>query len=149
MTSRLFLIGMLLIGGCSSTDTAIQSSPTPGPSDYNVFIVFGPPDDGSFTAQMDNRTYDSGGASIARLSAGTHQMTGSFRGSSLSISFATVDTAGGVRTGTVASLAGPLPQVSSCGVTYSNTATPTVQRDFQLQFAVNDNGQRVCSSPPP
>jgi len=147
MTSKLILVGTLVIGGCTSMDTTTQSSPTP--SEYNVFIVFGPPDDGSFTAQMDNRTYSSGGASIAKLSTGTHQMTGSFKGSTLSIGFATVDTAGGVRTGTVASQAGPSPQVSSCGVIYSNAATPTVQRDFQLQFAVNDNGQKVCSSPPP
>jgi hypothetical protein len=129
---------LIFLVGCGSGSALVTEANS---ASYNVYLVFTPvaPGPTGFTAELDGKTYDSPGASTASLSTGTHKMTGSFRGSGFVVSFATIDTGGGVKSGSARSVSGPAPKVNACGIAYS-TDNPTAQHDFQLEFTVDATG---------
>jgi hypothetical protein len=125
---------LIFVAGCASSGDSL-SAPT---ASYNVYLVFTPvaPGPTGFTVQLDGKTYDSAGATTVTLSSGTHEMDGSFRGSGFVVGFSTIDTGGGVKSGSVRSLGGPSPKLSACSINYA-TDTPNDQHSFQVQFTVD------------
>jgi hypothetical protein len=121
-------------------------------SGIDVMVIFSPvagPDGGAeFTAQMENETYTRPGAVTAALGPGDHQIAGSFRGAGFVVGFATI-AAGGVKSGSVKSVAGPSPQISPCAINYVNKDSPTARVNFQLQFDVTESQTGACGPPAP
>jgi hypothetical protein len=141
---------LLLLCAVAACTTSGESVAAPGTA-YNVYIAFTPVAPGAtgFSAQLDGRTYDSAGATTVNLTSGTHQMTGTYRGSGFGVGFATTDAAGGVKSGSVRTLAGPSPRTSACSITYASADTPDDQHGFQFEFTVDAKSAGLCASPVP
>jgi len=140
-------LALLFIAGCSMSQPATGSS-----ASYNVNIIFTPvaPGPTGFSAQLDGKTYSSAGVSTVNVTTGTHQITGTFTGSGFVVGFATIEAAGGVKSGTVLSVSGPSPTVSGCAVTYASADTPAAQHAFQVGFTVDSQSSgALCAGPVP
>jgi hypothetical protein len=146
MLIRTLSIALLFVVGCSNAGPSAAISPSP----VDAVIVFTPVGDGSaFTAQLNNKTYTLAGAVAVTLDPATYQITGSFHGAGFGVGFQTIGSTGGAQSGSPRSLTGPSPVVAPCGVTYSNSDTPSVDRAFQLQFQVTNDTRAACSGAPP
>jgi hypothetical protein len=146
MCRKTFLVGLMLVASCASSPL------TPTNSSIDILVVFspvaGPDGGGGFTAKIENDTYTTPGAIKATLSPGIHQIAGSFQGAGFVVGFATI-AAGGVKSGSVNSVAGPSPKISSCAINYVNQDSPAARVDFQMQFQVTDSQTAVCGPPAP
>ncbi|MBI3491558.1 MAG: hypothetical protein HY047_07250 [Acidobacteria bacterium] len=98
---------------------------------------------GTYTASLNGQTYTASGGFTVNLPIGTQQISGSFTGTGFGVGFTTIG-GGGVQSGSLRSISGPSPQVSSCQILYFNLDTPNVQRTFQLQFQVTSNVGSAC-----
>ena len=147
LPGRALAVALFLVAGCGSAQ--VPSAPLVSPID--IAIVFTPVGDGSsFSAQLNDQTYTKGGKSIATLTPGTHQITGSFHGSGFGVGFETLGAAGGgIRSGSPRSLAGPSLRTTVCAITYTNSDTPDVERNFQLLFEVTVDVGSACAGSPP
>ena len=108
----------------------------------------------TFQATMGNQTFTASGVSTPRLSPGTHTLSGTFsppgRTSGEGLIFIFVrdpDSAGGVRMGSLRSLAGPVAHVASCFAVYVTSATTTATQSFSLQFEVTADAADACPQP--
>lgn len=124
-------------GGEGSTPTA------PSAAGVNFFVVFTPVG-GTYSAQVSGQTYTAAGGFSVRLPAGTHEISGTFRGQGFGVGFVPGLSGGGVQSGSVQSLSGISPQVMPCSVLYSNLSTPTTERAFRVRINVTTNVNSVC-----
>ena len=136
------LLAALGAAGCRSA----RSPAAPGAA-FDVLIVFTPVR-GTFAARLNRQDYATPGAVTANLAPGTYDIDGTFLGSGLVVGFATIE-AGGVRSGSLRSLAGPAPQVGPCSVTYSRADTGGDPLRFRLEFDVVPGAARACGPPAP
>jgi hypothetical protein len=139
MRVLLLVIGALLLPGCGSNS---PTSPGSG-SSVAVLAVFTPV--GTYSATINGQTLSASGGFTLHLSPGTHEITGSFRGQALGIGFGSAG-GGGAETSSLRSLSGPSSQISACQALYFNDSTPTVQREFRLQFRVTANVGAACQA---
>jgi hypothetical protein len=136
-----FLFGL----ACASATGPMAPNPPP----IDLVVVFTPVGDGSaYAARLGGQTYSTGGAFRVSLAAGTHRITGTFRGAGLGVGFQTLGSAGGVQSETVQSLAGPSPRTAACSVAYTDPDTSRVDRGFEVQFQVA-TAAATCPGPPP
>lgn len=96
------------------------------------------------------QTISVGGTHEIRLSAGTHTITGSFNPTGpvtlpqLAISFiGHPEGGGGVRSGSLRSVTGPVLQTDPCSIRYSTTEP----RSFSFQFDVTTDVNTSCPVP--
>jgi hypothetical protein len=131
-------------GGSGSTSVAGPSAVTiPTTSSRATVVVAFVTTNGTYTATLNNQTYSANGGFTVDLAPGTYQVTGSFRASYFGANFGTVG-AGGVQTGSVRSVSGPLPDARACSIIYDNSNTPSTQRSFQFQFVVTSSVGSAC-----
>jgi hypothetical protein len=144
MSLKVLVVALMLGAGCANSPSA------PASSNIDILIVFSPvagPDGGEFTARLEAETYTLPGAVKATLGQGIHQITGTFRGAGFIVGFATIGE-GGVKSGSVNSLAGPSPKITSCAITYASQSS-TERVTFQMQFQVTDSQTAACGPPAP
>lgn len=136
--------------------TACGDSPSSPSTPSTGFIMAVQPtsDTVTFQATMGNQTFTASGVSTPRLSPGTHTLSGTFsppgRTSGEGLIFIFVrdpDSAGGVRMGSLRSLAGPVAHVASCFAVYVTSATTTATQSFSLQFEVTADAADACPQP--
>jgi hypothetical protein len=129
-------LGLAACGGGSSSPIS------PGTSGVTVLVVFTPAA-GTYMATINNQTFTAAGGFTLTLPAGTHEISGSFRAAAFGIGFGSVG-GGGAETSSLRSLVGPSPSVSACQALYFNENTPTVNREFRLQFRVTASVGSAC-----
>ena len=126
-------------------------SPTGPSSGSGVQIVFSVASVGrTISLNVGGQTLSVSGANEIRLSAGTQTMTGSFNPneqvvSQLGISFIGHPTAGGgVRSGSLRSLTGPVLQTQPCTIIYSTTSGTAGPQSFSFEFEVTTDTNSRC-----
>lgn len=134
-TSKLGLaVAALIIGGCSSGGDPSGPGGTGGGDGTPVSILVqfdGSP--GTLSAVLDGKTYSSSPGFVT-VPSGTLEISGTFTGSFVQVSFGGFVEGGGVELNSVSTLAGPSPAVSRCSVSYTRSgAGPST---FRLKFKV-------------
>ena len=128
---------------CGGDDGSSPAAPSGG--GVPVTISFGgATTSATFSAQLNGQTYTALGLHSVTLPAGTHVISGSYRGISFGVNFIRTSGGGGVQSGSVQSLSGTGAGVLPCGVSYTNLDTPTVERAFRVQFTVTSNTGSAC-----
>jgi len=104
----------------------------------------------TISLSVGGQTISTAGTHEIRLSAGTHTMTGLFNPTGpvtipqLPISLIGHPAGGGgVRSGSLRSLTGPVLQTSPCSITYSTTEP----QSFSIQFDVTTDTNSSCPAP--
>ena len=134
------LLGCLAVLGCGG-----DGSPTsPSGSGVPVFLVF--VSAGSFNATLNGQTYSAQGGFNLSLAPGVYEISGTFApGQTFSVALRAVSapTQGGVQSGSVQSLTGPLLATFPCQVSYSSLglAAPS---SFRVRFTVVTNPNAAC-----
>ena len=123
-----------------------------GGSDVRLILSvpsFGMP----ISLSVGGQTISTSGTHEIRLSTGTHTMNGSFTPTGpvtlpqLAISFIGHPAGGGgVRSGSLRSLTGPVFQTNACSITYSVPGT-TEPQSFSIQFEVTTDASSACPVP--
>ena len=143
MRTLCFILASTILAGCGG-----DGSPTsPGgnnSANVSVIVVFTPVA-ATYSAVLNNQTYTAAGGFTIALRPGTHEITGSFRGQAFGVGFGSIG-GGGAESGSLRSIAGPSPQVTACSALYFNETTPTVQREFRLQFRVTGSVGSACQA---
>ena len=144
------VVAMVTMPGCSGDggDGSPTSPSVGGGGGNQLYVVFTPANVGSvtgtYTAQLNNQTYTAAGGFPVSLAAGTYEISGSFTGGGFGIGFTRV-LGGGAESGSLRSITGPQPDTSQpCSLLYFNMNTPTVRRDFRMQFRVTDSTTTSC-----
>jgi hypothetical protein len=109
-----------------------------------VQFVAAPSAGGSFTLNLQGRTYTSPSLQTVFLSPGTYEGSGTATGM-LSVGFSGGGTAfgkGGVESGTIASSAGPVIATLACGVGYYVESPGPYQ--FRFRFTVTSDPAKAC-----
>lgn len=122
-----------------------------GPSNgSSVQVIFSVASFGrTISLSVGGQTLSVSGANEIRLSAGTQTMTGSFNPNEqvvpqLGIGFIGHPTApGGVRSGSLRSLTGPVLQTQPCTIIYSTTSG-TAAQSFSFEFEVTTDTNSRC-----
>ena len=125
-------------------------SPT-GPAGSGVPVIFSVASLGiTIPLSVGGQTISASGTHEIRLSAGTQTMNGSFNPSDqvvsqLGISFIGHPAGGGgVRSGSLRSLTGPVLQTHPCTIVYSTLPGTTESQSFSIQFEVTMDANSAC-----
>jgi len=153
LRSVALVLGMFVTacGGGGSGNPAAPSNGVPSNAVPNAAIMVmlnayapTPPFQSSVTATIDGSTSLSEGINILNLTTGVHIVTGSYHGYDLDISFGSAGQ-GGLRNGSLQSIAGPAPQVVDCTITYRNPAsTAATSNTFRFQFQHTTVASEIC-----
>jgi hypothetical protein len=128
-----------------------DGSPTGPSGGSGVRIILSVPSFGMpISLSVDGQTISAAATQETRLSAGTHTLNGSFTPTGpltlpqLVISFIGHPAGGGgVRTGSLRSLTGPVLQTNPCSIAYSTTEP----QSFSIQFDVTTDTNSSCPVP--
>src|SRR5262245_14237016 len=125
-----------LLSACSDPGSVLGEA--------HIIVGFTPAEGGSFTARINGQTFSSPGGWAVTLSSlgSTYEISGSFTGGSLGVTFA-ASTSTGVQTGSVVSVQGPSPNITGCGVIY--VAPSTASQQFRIQFKSTAAASLVCT----
>ena len=142
---RLLVLVSALVSGCG------DGSPAGPAGGSTVRVILSVPSFGmTISLSVGGQTISTSGTHEIRLSAGTHTITGSFNPTGpvtvpqLPISFIGHPAGGGgVRSGSLRSLTGPVVQTSPCSITYSTTEP----QSFSIQFDVTTDMNSSCPAP--
>ena len=125
-------------------------SPT-GPAGSGVPVIFSVASLGAaIPLSVGGQTISASGTHEIRLSAGTQTMNGSFNPSEqvvpqLGIGFIGHPAGGGgVRSGSLRSLTGPVLQTNPCSITYSTLLGIAEPQSFSFQFEVTTDANSAC-----
>lgn len=145
MRLAVFVVVSALVSGCG------DGSPAGPAGGSNVRVILSVPSFGmTISLSVGGQTISSSGTHEIRLPAGTHTMTGSFTPTGpvtipqLPISFIGHPAGGGgVRSGSLRSLTGPVLQTNPCSITYASTEP----QSFSMQFDVTTDTNSSCPAP--
>ena len=135
--------------GCSG------DGPPTGPSDGSGVPLFvSVPSFGiTISLSVGGQTISTAGTHEIRLAAGTQTITGTFipnglasRGPSIGF-FRHPAGGGGVRSGSLRSLTGPVSETNPCSITYSTPPGITEPQSFSIQFEVTTEVNSSCQVP--
>ena len=124
--------------------------PPTGPSGISVQFVAAPSVGGSFSMSLDGRTYSSSSLQVVVLKAGTYEASGTAAGTNdfgtqLIVGFTGGGTAvskGGVKSGSIVTVAGPGNVTTGCGIGYFVPNAGPYQ--FRFRFTVTDDPASAC-----
>lgn len=120
-------LGLLLLGtlgGCGSTDA------DPGVEVDFVFV-------GTASVTLEGNTYTASNRNFGvSLAPGTYEMTGSFDG-------AVILVFGGIESGSLESVSGPVGSVEPCGISYAAGSGGT--QSLRLRFRVSASPAQRCA----
>ena len=141
----------LIVASASLLGCGGDGSPTGPSGGSGVRLILSVPSFGMpISLSVDGQTISAAATQEIRLSAGTHTINGSFTPTGpvtppqLAIGFIGHPAGGGgVRTGSLRSLTGPVLQTNPCSITYS-TAEP---QSFSMQFDVTTDTNSSCPVP--
>ena len=107
-------------------------------------IIIGFTPGGTFTARINGKTFSSaGGFPVTLTSLGNeYEISGSFTGGSLGLTFA-ASTSTGVQSGSLVSVEGPNPRILNCDVMY--LASTNASQQFRLRFKSTATAALVCT----
>ena len=146
---------LLIVASASLLGCGGDGSPT-GPSGSGVRIILSVPSFGMpISLSVDGQTISAAATQETRLSAGTHTLNGSFTPTGpvtlpqLVISFIGHPAGGGgVRTGSLRSLTGPVLETNPCSIIYTITPSgTTVPQSFSFEFEVTADANSSCPVP--
>jgi hypothetical protein len=128
-----------------------EGSPTGPSGGSGVRVILSVPSFGvTISLSVDGQTISAAATQEIRLSAGTHTINGSFTPTGpvtlpqLVITFIGHPAGGGgVRSGSLRSLTGPVLQTNHCSITYSTTEP----QSFSVQFDVTTDTNSSCPAP--
>jgi len=129
----------LALFGCSSgesTQPGIQAR-TP----VTIVVTFSMPAGGSVTATMDGKTYNES-PQVVVVPAGVVEISGTFSGTSLGVSFGRFDDFAGVVENSLQSVVGPGPVTAKCGATFTRSGTGS--SSFRIHFTVSTGSSGHC-----
>lgn len=123
-----------VVAGCGGAPT------TPSASSPTVLVGFaGAP----FSATLDGKTVSAEGAFPFTLAPGDHEIAGTFSSGLMVIAFSGgLFGGGGVRSGSLVSLQGVQPDVSSCSASWGDFTRR--QQSFRLRFTVTTDSYAAC-----
>ena len=108
----------------------------------------------SILLSVGGQTISAAGTHEIRLSTGTQTMNGSFTPTGpvtlpqLAISFIGHPAGGGgVRSGSLRSLTGPVFQINACSIIFSTLPGTTESQSFSIQFEVTTDANSSCPVP--
>lgn len=145
---------LLVVVSASLSGCGGDGSPTGPSGGSDVRIILSVPSFGrTISLSVGGQTISATGTHEIRLSAGTHTMNGSFNPNEqvvpqLAISFIGHPAGGGgVRSGSLRSLTGPVLQIHPCTIVYSTLAGTTEPQSFSIQFEVTTDVNSSCPVP--
>lgn len=132
-------------GGGSSPTSPTASGPSAAPT-ASTFLLVVAGLTGPYSATLNNQTYSATGGFPVTLPPGTYTMKGSFRGQGFTVAFQAYGVArAGVVSGSARVISGPgQRQVSQCQIMLFNIDTPSVSRDFEIEFRVTSDVGSSC-----
>lgn len=132
-------------GGSGGGPTAPTIATPPAPAASTFLLVFGT-SAGSYTATLNNQSYSATGGFPITLGPGTYTIKGSFRGQGFTVAFQAYGVAkAGVLSGSARVISGPAQrQVTQCQIMLFNIDTPSVSRDFEVEFRVTSDVGSSC-----
>jgi hypothetical protein len=142
---------LLIVASASLLGCGGDGSPTGPSGGSGVRLILSVPSFGMpISLSVDGQPISAAATQETRLSAGTHTLNGSFTPTGpvtlpqLVISFIGHPAGGGgVRTGSLRSLTGPVLQTNPCSITYSTTEP----QSFSIQFDVTTDTNSSCPVP--
>ncbi|MGH9238222.1 MAG: hypothetical protein ACRD3G_09310, partial [Vicinamibacterales bacterium] len=145
---------VLVIVSTSLSGCGGDGSPTGPSGGSDVRIILSVPSFGrTISLSVGGQTISATGTHEIRLSAGTQTMNGSFNPNEqvvpqLAISFIGHPAGGGgVRSGSLRSVTGPVLQTHSCTIVYSTLPGTTEPQSFSMQFEVTTAVNGSCPAP--
>ena len=138
-TSLLRLALALAISGCSSGEITQPGIKVRTP--VTIRVTFDVPSGGSVSATMDGKTY-SESPQVVVVPAGVVEISGTFSGTSLGVSFGRFDDFAGVEQNSLQSVVGPSPVTEKCGTTYTRSGTGS--SSFRVHFTVSTGASSLC-----
>jgi len=147
-------LAALVVVSASFLGCGGDGSPAGPSGGSDVRLILSVPSFGmTISLSVGGQTISTSGTHEIRLSTGTHTMNGSFTPTGpvtlpqLAISFIGHPAGGGgVRSGSLRSLTGPVFQINACSITYSVPGTPEPQ-SFSIQFEVTTDANSSCPVP--
>ncbi len=118
---------------CKSDSTAPADEILPDGPPVTIGLYFTLAAGSTVSATLNAVTYHDDDMFV-RVPSGTREITGTFTGKGVTITFGGFTDGGGVILNSVRNLSGPNAVVDKCGVTYSNSAGGT--SSFSLRFNV-------------
>jgi hypothetical protein len=123
----------------------------------SVRIIMSVPSFGmAISLTVGGQTISTSGTHEVRLPAGTHTINGSFTPTGpvtlpqLAIGFiGHPEGGGGVRSGSLRSVTGPVSQTNPCSIFYSTLSGTPEPQPFSLQFEVTTDANSICPVPGP
>ena len=134
------ILSVVVLTGCGTT---------PSPDSIPVQFLAVPAVGGSFTLNLDGHTYTSPNLQTVVLGPGSYEVSGTVTGGAvgtqLVVGFTGGGTAsgqGGVKSGSIVSLTGPTPVISSCGIGYF--AETTGPHQYRFRIIVTTKAGEAC-----
>lgn len=97
--------------------------------------------DGTVTASLDGEP-QSEGSGFMNVPSGTREISGSFTGTFMRISFGGFVGPGGVKLNSPSSVSGPSPSVTKCSVSYTRSGSGS--STFRMRFVVDSKTTEHC-----
>ena len=148
-------LAVLVVVSTSLLGCGGDGSPTGPSGGSGVRIILSVPSFGmTISLSVGGQTISTAGTHELRLSAGTQTINGSFSATGpvtlpqLAISFIGHPAGGGgVRSGSLRSLTGPVFQTNPCSVIYSTPSSTTEPQSFSIEFEVTTDANSSCPVP--
>ena len=154
MFDRAMTLAVLAVVSTSFVGCGGGGSPTGPSGSSGVRIILSVPVFGrTISLNVGGQTIAASGAFEIRLSAGPQTMTGSFNPAEqvvpqLAISFIGHPSGGGgVRSGSLRSVTGPVIQTHPCSIIYSTLPGTTEPQSFSFEFEVTTDANSSCPVP--
>ena len=152
--SRMKLALRVLVVSALLSDCGGDGAPAGPSGGSGVRIILSVPSFGrTISLSVGGQTISATGTLEIRLPAGTHTMNGSFNPSEqvvpqLAISFiGHPEGGGGVRSGSLRSLTGPVLQTRPCSIVYSTLPATPEPQNFSIEFEVTTDVNGSCPAP--
>ena len=148
-------LSVLVVVSASLLGCGGGGSPTGPSGGSDVRLILSVPSFGmSILLSVGGQTISAAGTHEIRLSTGTQTMNGSFTPTGpvtlpqLAISFIGHPAGGGgVRSGSLRSLTGPVFQINACSIIFSTLPGTTESQSFSIQFEVTTDANSSCPVP--
>jgi hypothetical protein len=148
-------VAVLVVVSASLLSCGCGGSPAGPSGGSDVRLILSVPSFGmTISLSVGGQTISAAGTHEIRLPAGTQTMNGSFTPTGpltlpqLAISFIGHPAGGGgVRSGSLRSLTGPVFQTNACSITYSTLPGTTESQSFSIQFEVTTDANSSCPVP--